>query len=362
MQKAVFLIPLILTFLLAANMGFAIGISPSDMKIDFVPGKLVMDSFVVWNSNNETTNIALTKSGELTDGVSIPTDVYAFGPKESKTFQFALILPEELTPGTHLLKVGATEVPPEGSGLSAMTAVDMLVYVKVPYPPKYIETDITVSPENGMYNITLLASNLGNEVITAYGSLVIKDCWNNTIKNIPISNTDISPGQIEQFFDTLPKENLRNGTYRAEAKLFYENNTAETEKEFMVGLPELNISSIRIGMLEEGMSGQMVVDVNSLYAGNMNNIYVNAHIWKENWSSSTVNMTPLENRSFSVSIDAGSLKYGVYQSDITLSYEDSVLVRHLNIYVLPKNIKYIVVGVCIGILTILVVYLTRRKK
>jgi len=364
MQKALFLIPLILAFLLAADTGLAIGISPSDLKINFTAGTLITDNFVVWNSNSETTKIILSKSGELTDVVSIPTDVYEFEPEERKTFEFALILPEELTPGTHLLKIGAVEVPPEGSGLSAMTAVDMLVYVIVPYPPKYIKTDINVSPESEAYNVTLSALNLGNESTVASGTMVIRDCWNITIKNISINSTIVTPGEVEQFYEMLPSISLKNGLYTAQATLFYESGTAETEKEFMVGIPELNISRIKIDMLKQGSTREMSVDVSNLYAGNINNVYVDARIWNQSWNSSTVNMTPMENRTFTVSVDADNLKYGVYQSDITLSYEGGSVTRHLKVYVLPKNIEYIVVGLCVGILLVIgtAMYLVRKKK
>src|SRR4030067_1206276 len=79
----------------------AIGITPSSIRIPYVPGEVHELTFHAINNINVTSVFDTLVEGELSQYITLDTQQMEVLPGELKSFHATLRLPEDLKPGPH---------------------------------------------------------------------------------------------------------------------------------------------------------------------------------------------------------------------------------------------------------------------
>lgn len=355
----------LVVLLLLPCAGFAIGISPSYLNLDFQPGLQYQGTFEVINNGNETLDVNVYSSGDLSQYVNLSYTSASVAPFERKPFYYNINMPADVLPGSHIIRIGAVEVHPEMGGIGAVASVEMIIFMDVPYPPKYLDAWLNVSAENDDYIITASAIGRGNESVDFSGTVTIYDYWNHTAKTMNVDTASVQPGTVENINKTVPADQLKPGAYRATVRFDYEGGTAAAETEFAAGKPEIKIGEIRAGWMRQGETRNVSVNVTSSYGGDIEDIFAAVQLENRTIRSNSTDLAALENRTVDIPVDTSSFRWGIYKANVTVLFAGGQVQEQTTLYVLPKNIIILVLAAAAAIAVIIAaiaIYLLKRKN
>ena len=131
-------------FLLLSSYSLGMGIAPARTTIDFEPGKEVQKEIRI-DVDEYPCRILLSTEGDLAEYI-IPEKSYIIADQKEVTVKYTIKFPNSLPPGKRLGKILAVQMPNVDSDkkeiIIATTAVIHQVWVNVPFPGKYIESNI----------------------------------------------------------------------------------------------------------------------------------------------------------------------------------------------------------------------------
>ncbi len=362
-----------------APLSSALSISPGRIAMDFVPG--YEDEFEGHIASDVTKQIDVSVEGELSDYMELLTPeeitVYANSPS---AYRFRIKLPEKFdVPGTHVGYVFASEHVDAVSGMAiARVKVGTTIWVHVPYPGKYAEMKMDIENpkvrENVLFKVTV--TNRGKENISmANCEVEIVDLENKTVARLqaegrPIEITKTEIFQVSWFSDASP------GLYKAKARVFYDGETAATEREFNLGAPLIKITNVSAKAIENGTIGKIFTQIRSFWNEEIADVYAELRIRDEKGDviasdkSQNVVASPFAVMTVTNYWDTTEgAEPGDYKAQVILHYLDKNDTAEVDIEVVSKpgftlgvEMMLIIAAVIIAAVIVAIALLRRKKN
>ena len=357
-----------LSFIFTGNAG-AIGVSPSRIIVDFEPNLKKNFTFSSVGHPSKTIGVELYIKGDLKDYVTILSETSAvLSPGEIKIFTVELSLPAKIEkPGTHDIRIGAVEVPPDiaesGATVGARAGVEAQLWVKVPYPGKYIEISLD-APDvklNETVNFVISVSNLGTEDVFVYDPIDIYDPNNIKIATVHTGETEVKTKSIEKLYAQWETKDIEAGIYNAVATVMYDGKSVNTSREFRIGYLWIDIIDIVFNDTKEGDIAKFDVVIKSFWNEKITDIYAELEITDENGKiidrvkSQSVDLEPWREKTIPVYWDTKGVSVGSYNAKITLYYADKTTYKTVKIEIIAGFEPFlIIVVVLIAVIVILI--------
>ncbi len=371
----------------------ALGVTPGRSTIDFKPGIETSKTFTITNNEHKAFNAYIYVEDELGEYITIEKEIIPFSESDdSKTFTYEINLPDRLVPpGDHWGKIVVMELPSDflfegddgilGTSLTSMgdkpvglieyesdegksqilatVAVVHQVRVKVPYPGKFIQLDMsvqeTVPGEPVKFFVKMF--NLGTEDIAkATATIDILGPTNEVIGRIdtePASIKTMEKGELIGIWesDTNP------GMYHAKATLRYDGEVGVFEKNFYVGNMLVEIIDITVRDFSLGSVAKFDMLAESKWNQPITDVYAHITITDKNdnkvadFKSASLDMEPLEKAHLLAYWDTEGVMEGDYTARLALHYGDRVTEKEINTRVGLNSIKMDFVGSGAGAVT-----------
>ena len=152
---------LILGILLVLTIGdiLALGVTPGKNTLIYPSELNGTFSFKILNSEHKNFGVSISVSGELEDYIKLSETNYIFSSNEdSKEIFYTLNIPENLSYGEHKTQIVISEMEEGDSNFGGNVGVITGLSIFVPYPNKYIESDLHVfnDPNKTVFLIPVL--------------------------------------------------------------------------------------------------------------------------------------------------------------------------------------------------------------
>ncbi len=338
---------------------FALGITPARTTLNFQPGLQQEIEFSLINSENKEMNIQIYTEGDLKDYIQIlgDTDFKMKSSEESRVLRYQISLPSELTPGLHKSEIVIVDMPKENSKektyVGSALAVAHQVYVHVPYPGKYIESELKIDGEfNKRFIIPLISR--GNEKINNVNAEIhIYDLNNN---ELAVLETDtISLDSLEQKEITATwVVDANKGKYLAKAILNYDGEQKLLEEGFEIGSLLLDLKQIFVENFVLGGIAKFNMVVENKWIEPIENTYAEMRIYDEEFNE----IDSLQSATYSIPAetqtvmnyywDTAEISEELYNANVVLYYLDKQTQQDLKLDVKPDSISVIGLGYVIS--------------
>lgn len=356
-----------MSVLCSAGSADALGVTPGRSTIDFSPGASVENTFTITNNDHREFNAYIYVEDELGKYIQIDDEIISFKASDnSKTVKYIINLPERIdTPGDHWGKIVVMELPagweaPEGeTRIVATVAVMHQVRVKVPYPGKFIQLDMsvqeTVPGEPVKFFVKMF--NLGTEDIAkASATIDIIGPTNEVIGRIDTESASLKSMEKGELIG-IWESDTNSGMYHAKATLRYDGEVGVFEKNFYVGNMLVEIIDITVKDFSLGSVAKFDMLAESKWNQQITNVYAHITITDNNdnkvadFKSSSLDMEPLEKAHLLAYWDTEGVMEGDYTAKLALHYGDRVTEKEINTRVGLNSIKMDFVGSGAGAVT-----------
>ena len=348
-----------LIFLLCVQSIYAIGISPTYIKIDFKPNLVYESEFVIFSEGNQ--QIQLSLEGDFAKYITLDKKTLN-GPGKVKV---TIRLPQELNePGDHAVLLSAKEVNNPGGTVGATVGILARIIMRVPFEGKYIlppELKISDTNVNEATIAQVKIQSFGTENIeNIFAQIDIFDFSRNKILS-KITETQSLPSLKEITLQTLiDTTNFKPGTYNGEAIIFYEEKQEKTNQvQFKVGLLEVKIKNYTKEIIQDQINS-FEIEIESGWNNPIEDIFAEVII-KDNEQTTfrTVNtiLLPWEKKVIKGFVDATNKKEGIYPIEINLKYKDQtttaqgMLIIKKQPFLIKKETAFIILIIILIILT-----------
>jgi hypothetical protein len=331
----------------------------------------------VLNNLGNKIDVEVYKTGNLSEYITLaePTK-FTLLPGEIKTLSFTLALPANLgEPGTHEARIGAIEGAPDISGggtvLGARAAVEMQIWVNVPYPGKYVKVALeAMDADVGKpVNFSIKITNLGTDTVQVSDEIKIFE-----------NDTYIGSVRAQQsiWLDSQESGEMRTawigqkaGSYRAVANVSYDGRWAEAETVFRVGQLLVEIVALPKVVVQEGQIAEFTPTVVSRWNSEIKGVYGEIEILKDGdvvarGRSESFDIGPWQTKTFSIFVKTKDLPVGSYDGRLTIYYAgQSASKQFFNILEIRKIEAlpvFVIIIVILLILLILLAVLAVRKR
>lgn len=367
-------------FLLLLSPGvFALGLAPSKLGyINFVPNLTVEEELYVFNTEPYDFPVEMELGGDLGKYANLSEYYFVLGPKDSDNFAEALTLkvtlPERLDePGEHIIKVGALQasVGHAPGMLSARVKVATALFVFVPFPGKYIETDFSI--DNAKVNETIAfkitVTHRGNLTIESIqGNIELYDSIGRRIGYLQTNGMKLEPGESGELKAEWEAFNVKPGNYQAIAVVDYDGIKKEIKKDFRIGSPVVNIINVTSAPIVNGTVGKIVAKVTSFWDEKIPNVYIKVSINRDAYSkdltSQSITLGPWSDADLEIYWDtADAAGPGDYPANVTVFYmdkNDSVSIT-LTVKEKPFDSSLLIIGAIIILVIFAAVFYTKKK-
>jgi hypothetical protein len=342
-----------LLLLLLLQSVYAIGITPGRTTINFEPNLQKQVFFSVVNSEQKEMSVLFFVRGELKDFVSLNQDKIFFNLGDtSKSFNYSVLLPEELEPGLHTAEIVAQEIPTdadeEGTTLGSTVAVVTQLYIYVPYPGKYLdfETEV-IEASPGQTTVFLIPMiNRGSLEIKKVQTKIEIYSGENLIDEIYLEDINVLAGERKEvigMWDT----NVEIGRYKARIILNYDGEEKVVEKEFNVGESKLEIELITVKDFKLGGIAKFNILINNKMINDIKDVNVNmivygsekeiiADVKSQNYDALSLSKTEMV-----AYWDTEGINKGTYDGKLILRYGSERDEKNVKIKVTEDSIEVI---------------------
>ncbi len=367
---------------------YSLGIGPSGQismpDVNFQPNLRIERDIFVKNSEYSYFPVEMEIGGDLAEYGELSEYEFMLAPKgepgDGRSLKFTMTLPEEFEPGSHIVAIRATQVLEgefEGGGTAVGAKVRVAVgfYVHVPYPGKYLETDMEI--ENAEVNETIVfiisAINRGNETIeNAQGTIQIYDSNGNLVVSLKTDKKSIEPGEPVELRAEWLAFNINPGEYGAVVLIDYDGFTTTIHKDFRIGSPTAKILGVTAEPIANGTVGTIKTTVMSYWNSEIKDAYVIITAKKGGYSgvsqSPSLTLKPWEEIEITNYWDTSeALGPGEYQGIATLYYLNKTDIKEFTLevterqFVLP-DLMWIVVVILIIIFAVLILFTLRKRR
>ncbi len=355
--------------LLAALAGTAqaIGVIPGRATMDFEPGLEKAVTFTITNNEHKQFNAYVYAEGDLKDSIILGSSIVAFNESDnSKPFTYTVKLPERLDPpGDHWAKIVVMELPPgpeapEGeTSIIATVAVIHQLRVKVPYPGKLLQLDMSVQEAvpNESVRFFVKLFNLGKEdIASAEGTLEVLGPTNEVIASLGLGQAPVKSMEKAELVGEW-RAAVNPGMYHAVATVRYDGEVGKAEKNFYVGNMLVDITDVSVKDFSLGGIAKFDIAAESRWNQRIDGVYASLLISNgrgdkvADIKSASIDMTEFEKAHLYAYWDTEGINEGDYLTALKLYYGGKVTEREINMKVGLNSIRTDIVGVSAGAIT-----------
>lgn len=356
----------------------AIGIGPSRVVLDFEPNMEQALGYQVLNNGDSILYVEMYARGDLAEYITLHETYAKLDPRTSKGFTYDLKLPSFLEPGTHDIRIGALEssanIAGEGDGtaIGARAGVEQQLWIKVPFPGKYVRASLTAPDVSIGHSIdfTIDMESYGTEDVTVFCGIEIFDADNNSVVSLDAGDTFLESKQNAQL--TAHWEGtIKAGTYRAVATMEYGGEVSTAEKYFHVGEMKVKILSVETeGPVVPDAINKINVTVQSMWNEKIYGVYVEITVKKgsttlSSFRSETIDLKRWDTKTLDLFWGTQGVSEGEYQAEAVVHYADKTAEYPFTLDVVSSApLMLIGLGLLIFVLLIIVtfMFLKIRKK
>jgi hypothetical protein len=324
---------LILGILIMQNV-LAIGITPARTNIDFGPGLHKEVNFSILNSEKKDMSVVFSVKGDLARYITLSKEFADFSSSEtSKSFSYTIDLPDSFdVPGKYEAEIVALEVSKEvkesGTFVGATLAVITQLYVYVPYPDEYLETELkVVSSEQGSNVLFLIPiTNRGKADVDEVTVFVdIYSPFGEKISTVETNKESLKKLERKELSATW-FANVSPGRYTANATIHYNGKQILLSKEFDVGEILLEIKEVVVKDFQLGEIAKFDILIKNKWSHEVNNTYINIIVYNEqgeviaDFKTPNQDFQPLQELSLPAYWDTKGIQEGLYEGKLVLHY------------------------------------------
>ncbi|MDD3175816.1 MAG: hypothetical protein PHU51_05045 [Candidatus Nanoarchaeia archaeon] len=376
----------ILILLLSVNLTSAIGISPPSYRTQFQDYKTETFSFMVF-THDGATRINISLDGALAEYAKASEALFNLEAKGSKTVQVTITYPayEDLTIyGQQRLNVRAEELPQEGAGFSAVTAIVGQLRISIPIPGEYglINSFTIDSVEKGKNtNANLVLYNGGTEpLIGKNAEINIYSPTGEFQEKIKISDIYIPPQQTLEIKKEIKSQNYIEGRYTAD--LFFNcSETQETIKAstiFFIGATDIVLEDYTKNVTR-GKISPIDLEFQSIWGSPLNAVRASVTYNGKTQDLPVLDFEPFGKKTTKVYLDIPETQYNTTSAELNLKIpinDNQVKDKKIELFfkvLEPAPSKFtfavstniILIGVIVLLILILLtinIYLLTKKK
>ncbi|MBN1544101.1 hypothetical protein JW898_01410 [Candidatus Woesearchaeota archaeon] len=354
----------------AASLAYAIGISPADAYINFVPNY----EYVIDYSVASYRPFEFYVEGPFSEYTKIETLHHS---DTQGNFRVHLALPEDYEPpGKHRLYVAAKEKPSEGT-VNTIAGIRGFIEIDVPFPGFYAEMELYVDDVNAGEPVPMSAVIRNKGTLNISDARVVLEILDDvrSVKTIRSDSVGIETGGAYDFKTTIPGNELKPGRYVLKAVLYYEGRTKEKTADFRVGAFDVAIVNYTDTMFN-GSVNLFEIEVESLWNNRIDTVYMDLSMIDSGKSISTVKTPPFDlpawgKKRSSLYWNTEGIPVGKYDLEIVLHYDEGVRTENRKIYIVAPPVEEAPIPVSTIILVIIALMLiffniyfifSRRKK
>lgn len=357
-------IVLIVILSLSLSSVSAIGLTPARSTVDFSPSLQKEMSFTIVNSEKKDLNVVVAVQGELKDYVAIDTpNFFMSSQQETRQVNYRLSLPEELKPGARTAEIVVLQLPEQGSlsvtYVGAALAVINELVVNVPYPGKFIESELGIyGPDaDGNFNFVLPLWNRGSFEIAEGGATIDIRCpeEGKVIATLGTERVSIGANQRKDVSSQwTPK--VQAGNCKALATITYDNEPSlNVEKIFEVGGNVLTLVNIEAADgFELGGIAEIQAVVRNNVQQSVEGVYLELDILDEsgnvlaNVKSPTQNVQPQEKTELPLYLNTKGFAEGTYDARLKMIYGEGEESVNFQALIQESEMSFVGVGYVIA--------------
>lgn len=377
------LLALASAIILLAVSASALGITPARTIINFEPGLEKNISHLIINSEHKTIGIEIFTRGDLARYMTTSENSFTLEPEDDgREIDYKLNLPETLEPGKHMAEIVIVGNEKEAVGggnayVGGRVALVGQAIVDVPYPGKYLDSNLLISENSRNFYIPLI--NKGNEKIEKiYAEIKVYDLAENEVASLKTNNISLNPEEKKEIgaewgADAAP------GEYIVKATVYYDGEYNIINKKFNIKEKFLELKEIAVEGFKLGEINKMDIDVKNWWNEPILDAYAELEVYKDgvkvgDSKSSSYNILPGREETMPMFWDTANIAEGEYDSKILLKYNNRINEETLKMRVSDNEIEFIGsgrvisvqkgkgnykwIGIVLGILAFLVVLVT----
>lgn len=347
-----FISPLIIV-ILGSSFVLGLGVSPSRVTMRYVPNANYVYEGQACYATQAYGHLELSQGGEFQENLEFLNAVdNQFYPLEEGCLRYNYRMPNIIErPGTHRTVIYATEVPDESAGMiNAVVRIEQQIDIFVPYPGKYLEVIEFLAQNNDAgANIPFKASviNRGNETVEqTEGTISIYDYQMNLVGTIKTNNAKkIVPDETRDLTATWDSGDYKQGNYHAFIKITYDGSLeVNATTDFKLGGLDVNLMDYSKEIIIGGIRPFEAV-ADSIWSETVRNVRAYVEVVGKINNSETV-LASFETLTRDIPawgtatlkgyLDTTSLKLGVYDLKINLSFENISKMYYKNLSIIKE--------------------------
>lgn len=332
MKRGLFFLYSMFFLLSVAQGSIAIGIAPSTIELEYLPGRETHIEITVFNTGSSPINASFGFGGPFGSLLLRTPETFVLEGGGSKRLNVTLRFPEKIEPGDHTIPMSAQELPlGAASGISVLGSLTGTIHFFVPYPGTYASLTLQSTHANVGEPLlfTLTAHNLGKRPLAhMQGYLFLLDSLHQEVGEFATSITDLLPGESRDVVLTLDTTSYAPGEYLARAYgKYHAITTKEQEIPFRIGQLFVNITEGVIIPYPDHIY-KVTLTLQSMWNGVLDGVYATVSVLDDyqrevaHFSSPTVSVPPWEKTTLSSFWDGKDLTQREYTAKVTLFYAD----------------------------------------
>jgi len=355
----------------------AIGLSPSSLFVDYIPGGENRFSVYIVNNIGEDINARIYTVGNYKDLVEVSTNLMVIKAGEMGELKATLRFPlsAQIEPGEQHVRIGVIEDPilagTARTGVVAKVGVEMKVRFIVPFPGKYAKLTMEVSDINldEELPVKLKLRNLGRETINFVDGQVELSEDGKIVKNVKFDMNNILSKQNGERELSINTTGFRPGNYQAIGIADYDGIKATAETIFRIGSLFINLTNYSKSF-EKDKVVPFDLHIQNRWNDMINDVHAEITITKEgqqvaSLKTPSISLNPWEHSILRTFWDTNNIERGEYDAFISIKHLDSSSDSNVKIHVYEKikiELTYILIGVIILIILVDIIWLVSRKK
>ena len=295
----------------------------------FEPGLKGSYDLCIRNSVDAHFPVHMEATGPFAQYLSFSEQDFVLAPLQVRCIKYHLSLP--LSPpeyGNTMTQVWAKQSRDITGGFEVLTNIHHKLNILVPYPAKYVTFDLTANDvnENQPVEFIATATNYGQQdVLKANLRLDIygADDYSKFVTALYTDTKPIKAMETVQFSSYLPTTGLVPGVYKADAVLFYDQNSTQKPQTFRIGALFVRI----VDYTRKASSGKInayEITVESRWNNRIPAVHAEAEFAGLNARAvtPTVALSPWEQARLSGYLDLGEVPAGEYEGTVTVHYSN----------------------------------------
>jgi hypothetical protein len=356
---------IIVTLLLLIGISFisfasALGITPGRTTLDFSPNGERDISVSVINSEHKDMNVAVLIQGELASYITTEVKTEKLvSSQDSVEIKYHVKLPQTLSPGLHTASISAVELPGDVDSpdmlVKATVSVATQLYVYVPYPGKYADSEFNIVAGEGsnLVSFYIPLISRGSEKIDSAEAAISIYKGTEKITTISTDKKALSPGERAELSATWSPD-VAPGEYSAVAELSLDGQKKNIEKKFNVGNESLRVMGIGTNNFQLGQVAKITVVVANELSDGVSGASANLKIADSDLNniadikSQSYDIPPLSNAEMVLYWDTEKVQKGDYTSSLKIGFGERSIEKGFRIGVSDNSIDFTGIGFVVG--------------